>query len=81
MIYLLLPAFNEEASIPKLLPKIKAEFDQRDEEYEIVVVNDGSFDTTGELLEDYLDNPSYPLQVITHPINRGLGETERDGFE
>jgi dolichol-phosphate mannosyltransferase len=45
----------------------------------MVVVDDGSVDRTGEILAEL--KSALPLDVITHPINRGLGETERDGFE
>jgi len=79
MLWILLPAFNEEASIPNLFPKIDAAMKDRNQEYRLVVVNDGSTDRTGEVLKQY--ESSYPLTVLTHSINRGLGETERDGFE
>ena len=47
--------------------------------YRLVVVNDGSADRTAEILQQF--TATLPLDVVTHPINRGLGETERDGFE
>ena len=78
MIWILLPAYNEEDSLPKLLPKLAA-LKRHGQPYQVVVVNDGSVDRTAELLEEYAQ--TLPLSVITHPINRGLGETERDGFE
>src|SRR5512140_2638154 len=79
MIWIVLPAYNEEASLPKLLPKIDAALRERKLEYRLVVVNDGSTDRTGTILEG--SRESLPMQVLTHPINRGLGETERDAFE
>ena len=79
MIWILLPAYNEEASLPKLLPKIEKVMKQHKETYHIVVVDDGSNDQTPNLLQEYAR--AMPLTVITHSINRGLGETERDGFE
>jgi len=79
MIWILLPAFNEEASLPRLLPKIDAVMKRHNENFHIVVVNDGSSDGTSKLLSEYAD--AYPITAVTHAINRGLGETERDGFE
>jgi dolichol-phosphate mannosyltransferase len=79
MIWIVLPAYNEEASLPKLLPKIDAAMRERKADYRMIVVNDGSTDRTGEILAECAK--SLPLQVFTHPLNRGLGETERDGFE
>ena len=78
-IWIFLPAFNEEKSIPLLLPKIKAEMEQQNQQYRIVVVNDGSYDKTADNLT--ILQEEYPIDVVNHKLNRGLGETERDGFE
>ncbi|MEM9024997.1 MAG: glycosyltransferase, partial [Bacteroidota bacterium] len=80
MIYLFIPAFNEEESLPKLLPKIRNVLEEHQMEYRLLVVNDGSRDRTQEILEEFVAS-GMPLEVLRHPINRGLGETERDGFE
>lgn len=79
MILILLPAYNEEESLPRLLPKIKTTMAVLKEEYRILVCNDGSRDKTQEMLEDYAT--SLPLEIIRHKINRGLGESSRDLFE
>lgn len=79
MIVILLPAYNEEESLPGLLPKLKNTMGSLDREYLILVCNDGSRDNTGELLARYARE--MPLEVIDHKINRGLGETSRDLFE
>jgi dolichol-phosphate mannosyltransferase len=41
-IWILLPAFNEEESLPRLLPKVAKFCEDANYDYEIVVVNDGS---------------------------------------
>ena len=79
MIWIVLPAFNEEASLPQLLPRIDASLRAHGEPFRIVVVDDGSRDGTADILAGLAGR--LPLDVITHSINRGLGETERDGFE
>jgi dolichol-phosphate mannosyltransferase len=79
MIIVLLPAYNEEQSLPKLMPKLRQTLEQLQEEYKIIVCNDGSRDRTSEVLQEM--SGDYPLEVITHKINRGLGETSRDLFE
>lgn len=79
MIWILLPAYNEEASLPVLFPKIHDAMTRWGKPYRLIVCNDGSRDRTRELLADY--SAHYPLEVITHKINRGLGETSRDLFE
>lgn len=79
MIYVLLPAYNEEDALEPLAEKIDGCMRELDADYEIVVVNDGSRDRTSEILEEL--SSRYPIHVLTHKINRGLGETARDGFE
>lgn len=80
MIYLLLPAYNEEKSFVNLFRKVDEYFtNEHNGDYHIVVCNDGSSDKTPEILESYKDK--LPLTVLTHEINRGLGETIRDLFE
>lgn len=78
-VWILLPAFNEENSIPILFPKIKKAFDEWNQPYRIIVVDDGSLDSTTEVINNIKSD--YPVDVVSHKINRGLGETERDGFE
>ncbi|KAB2876311.1 MAG: glycosyltransferase family 2 protein [Ideonella sp.] len=79
MIVVLLPAYNEEASLPRLMPKLREVLDRQGEPYRIVTCNDGSRDGTREVLQQMIEQ--YPLEVLTHKINRGLGETSRDLFE
>lgn len=79
LIWVILPAFNEEEALKKLLPKIDSHFAGMQQAYRVVVINDGSYDGTAGILEEL--SGKYPIDVINHRINRGLGETERDGFE
>jgi len=78
-LFVLLPAYNEESSIPDLIPKIHKVLSSASIDYKIIVCNDGSDDATAELLS--AASVQYPLHIITHSINRGLGETSRDNFE
>lgn len=79
MILVLLPAYNEEESLPKLMPKLINILTSLNEDYKILVCNDGSDDNTHQILEKYLNR--IPLEIINHKINRGLGESSRDLFE
>ena len=69
MIHILLPAYNEELSLPKLLPKIKDELTESKREFRILVVNDGSSDQTPEILGKFKNEAGYRLEVLTHEIN------------
>jgi len=79
MITVLLPAYNEERSLPTLLPRIDGALKERGLAYRVIACDDGSSDRTGELLAEYAQ--SMPLEIVCHKRNRGLGETSRDLFE
>lgn len=80
MIYILLPAYNEEESLEYLLPKIDYSFkNEMKLDYHMIVCNDGSSDGTLKELIEY--QKKMPITIINHEINRGLGETSRDLFE
>ena len=54
MIYILLPAYNEEKSIDQLFPKIDRVLKgEMNADYHIIVCNDGSSDNTGRKLKEY----------------------------
>lgn len=78
MIWVLLPAYNEEDALRPLVEKIVDAVSPLGA-YRVVVVNDGSHDRTSEILAELARE--YPVHAITHRYNRGLGETARDGFE
>jgi len=79
VIWIILPAYNEEESLPHLLPELDAACRRAGVEHRLVVINDGSVDGTAAILDGL--KATLPLDVVTHQLNRGLGETERDGFE
>jgi len=79
MIYVLLPAYNEEKALRPMMEKIARVMAELRTGYRVVVVNDGSKDRTLEILRELAGR--YPIDIIVHKYNRGLGETARDGFE
>ena len=78
-IIILLPAYNEEKSILKLVPKIDKVLKNENFDYRIIICNDGSNDGTADVINNFIK--IYPITLINHIINRGLGETSRDNFE
>src|SRR5262245_31596436 len=73
------PAYNDAGTIPSMVIMAFKALPQITDDYEVVVVNDGSADYTGEVLAELAS--VYPrLRVITHARNRGYGATLRDGF-
>jgi dolichol-phosphate mannosyltransferase len=79
MIYILLPAYEEELALRPMMEKIDGVMKKMGAEYRAVVVNDGSRDRSGQILKEI--SVQYPIDVLTHKYNRGLGETIRDGME
>jgi dolichol-phosphate mannosyltransferase len=77
MIIVLLPAYNEEKSLPELFPALDEAFKPIGE-YRIVIVDDGSSDKTPEILESMKSR--YHLTVLTHPTNMNLGRAMLTGL-
>jgi glycosyltransferase involved in cell wall biosynthesis len=75
-----LPAFNEEPNIEPVVRGCVAYLDRRVPDYELLVVNDGSRDRTGEIL-DGLVRQFPTLRPLHHPQNRGYGAALRTGFD
>lgn len=74
------PAFNDEDSIARLVHEAFAVLPQLTDDYEVIVVNDGSSDGTAAVLDE-LAGRMPRLRVIHHPRNRGYGGALRSGFE
>jgi glycosyltransferase involved in cell wall biosynthesis len=73
------PAYNDAQSIEKIIRATAALLPTLADEYEIVVVNDGSADETGKVLDSAARK--YPfLKVIHHKVNRGYGAALISGF-
>jgi dolichol-phosphate mannosyltransferase len=79
VVYIVLPAYNEEASMPPLLESLQETMEENFIRYEVVVVDDGSHDRTVQITEAYA--PRMPLHLISHASNQGLGAAVRDGLQ
>lgn len=69
-ILIIIPAFNEEESIGGVISSIKKSMPEAD----IVVVNDGSSDSTREIAE------GMGVSVLNLPYNLGIGATMQTGY-
>jgi glycosyltransferase involved in cell wall biosynthesis len=74
------PAYNDAPSLPKLIGDTFRVLGACAEDYEVIVVNDGSYDDTGEVLRQLQRQYGPRLHVITHQQNRGYGGALRSGF-
>ena len=78
LIWIVLPAFNEEAGLPPLLRRIGESMEDEGLPYRVVVVDDGSTDRTRQVAEEAAKD--FPVSVEVHEQNQGLGATVRDGI-
>ena len=76
----IIPAYNERATIQNLLQKVVAAPLPVGVALEIVVVDDGSKDGTRELLREIAAKGDPEILLIEQPENRGKGAAIRTGF-
>lgn len=69
---ILVPAYNEEETLQAALEELISAASAACEDFEIVVVNDGSSDGTGALL-DRLAAELPPVRALHHERNQGIG--------
>jgi dolichol-phosphate mannosyltransferase len=69
MIYVCIPSYDEAPTVGLLLWKIRQMFAAFPREYQLLVLDDGSSDTTAEVLEPYAR--VLPLTILRHPERRG----------
>ena len=74
------PAYNDAPSLPGLIEKTFAVLRENVTDYEVIVVNDGSYDKTGDVLEQLRQQFQPLMRVVTHEQNRGYGGALRSGF-
>lgn len=68
---IIIPAYNEEKAINDVISNLKS----LPEDYEIIVVDDGSSDKTAEIVKQYTH-----LQLIKHENNKGYGAALKTGI-
>ena len=69
---IIIPAYNEEEAIGQTLEKL-VELKVH-EDHEIIVVDDGSSDSTAEIAA------AYPVRLLRHHVNKGYGASLKTGI-
>lgn len=78
---IIIPAFNEEATIHLILDKIKEVALINQIKKEIIIVNDCSDDNTKEVVKNYIkNNPNFDIKYFEHETNEGKGATLHTGI-
>jgi glycosyltransferase involved in cell wall biosynthesis len=73
------PAYNDAGTIASLALIAHMTARELSDDYEVIVIDDGSPDHTGELLDEMARHFSW-LKVVHHERNRGYGGALRSGF-
>jgi len=77
---IVLPAYNEEPNVAAAVQAVAEVAQTLGRDYEILVVNDGSRDNTGQIVRGL--EPQIPgLRLVEHYPNRGYGGALKAGFE
>jgi len=76
---IIIPAYNENARLGSTLDRVLGYVSQQHWDAEVIVVDDGSRDTTADLVRRYAESqPS--IRLLENPGNRGKGYSVRNGM-
>jgi len=73
------PAFNEEKNLRRTVLSAVKVLEKTAKNWEILIIDDGSRDATGEIAES-LAKVNRRVKVVTHSQNRGYGASLKSGF-
>ena len=76
MIYIILPSFNEEKNLIKIIKKI--EFLNKKLKTKVILVDDGSNDATGKIAKKKYN---FKIIYLKHKTNKGLSVALESGFK
>jgi glycosyltransferase involved in cell wall biosynthesis len=77
-VWVVLPAYNEQSSLPPLLSAIQSALEPANVPYGVIVVDDGSRDETACVAREA--SARLPVELISHDQNRGLAAAIRTGL-
>ncbi len=78
---IVIPAYNEEANVVGAVEEISRVAQTLQMDYEIILVNDGSRDRTGEVAQTDLVPRIPNFRLVEHFPNRGYGGALKAGFD
>ena len=76
-----LPAYREEANLTQTVEDMLSTLDVAGEPHQVVIVNDGSPDATGEVADSLAARYPERIIVVHHPVNQGYGAAVRTGIK
>jgi glycosyltransferase involved in cell wall biosynthesis len=79
-ISLFFPVYRDEVTVSRVTEKALSLLAEVAEDYEVIIVDDGSPDKAGEVAEEIAQRERR-VRVIHHPKNLGYGAALRSGFQ
>ena len=73
------PVYNDERTVESLTRKAIEVLREIAENYEIIIINDGSPDRSGEIADQLASEIPF-VRVIHHEVNKGYGAAIQSGF-
>lgn len=78
----IIPAYNEQATILRVVERVRNVTLHDGINKEIIVVNDCSHDSTRQVMEKFLaDNPGTGIRLLNHEVNKGKGAALHTGIK
>ncbi|ALP42619.1 undecaprenyl-phosphate 4-deoxy-4-formamido-L-arabinose transferase [Aeromonas schubertii] len=81
LVSVVIPVYNEEASLPVLLSRVTAACDQLSQDYEVILIDDGSHDGSTELISEAAAREGSKLVGVLLNRNYGQHAAIMAGFE
>ena len=74
------PCYNEQDNITGVVEKALVVLEKLNADFEVIIVNDGSSDSTGRIADE-LAEQNDRVKVVHHPTNLGYGAALQSGFK
>ena len=77
---IVVPAFEEEERLGNSVSRILAYIGEQSVNAELIIVDDGSRDSTAEVANNSIENAAIPARVVRYEVNRGKGYAVKTGL-
>lgn len=74
------PCYNEQENVERTTASTVSVLEELGVDYEVIIVNDGSGDSTAEIAQKLADGND-KIKVVNHPRNLGYGAALQSGFK
>jgi len=74
------PCYNEQANLARVIKQALAVLENLKADFEIIIVDDGSSDSTGQIADE-LAGQNSGVKVVHHRTNLGYGAALQSGFK